>query len=208
MKTCAVENVKKNSEISGGEGSRISVIVPVHNGGAKFKRCLMGIQSARPRPDELIVVADGDAHGSGQMAEGFGIKVISIGPPPMGPAGARNVGAKAAKGDILFFVDADVEIHGDCVGSDLNLTITDRISCALVFALLVTLPLIFISKWGWGVTGFFLVLILFLNRDLYFYFMRLRGIGFLFKSILMHCFYFFYSGLAFMFGKITCKLKE
>ena len=106
-----------------GEGFRtklspsISIIVPVHNGGEKFRNCLLNILAARPEPKEIIVVADGeDSDGSGAMAERMGARVISTGPYPMGPAGARNKGARAAIGQILFFVDADVAIHGDCLG--------------------------------------------------------------------------------------------
>jgi len=67
-----------------------------------------------PPPEEIIVVADGDSDGSWRLAEEFGMQVLRI-PTPGGPGRARNLGARAAKGDILFFVDADVTIPRDAI---------------------------------------------------------------------------------------------
>jgi len=93
----------------------ISVIIPVYNGGEAFRRCLVSLAQASPQPLEVIVVADGDTDGSWQLAQDFGAKVIRV-PTSGGPAKARNLGAKAASGDILFFVDADVEVHDNTIG--------------------------------------------------------------------------------------------
>ena len=94
---------------------RFSIVIPVYNGGVSFQRCLASIQESLRSPDEIIVVSDGDTDGSWQVAEAFGATVIRL-PSPGGPARARNVGAKAAHGDILFFVDADVTLHPDTLG--------------------------------------------------------------------------------------------
>jgi len=91
-----------------------SVIIPVHNAGEKFRRCLESTQAARPQPDELIVVADGDSDGSWRVAESFGAKIIRL-PEAGGPARARNAGARAARGDVLVFFDADVEVAPDAL---------------------------------------------------------------------------------------------
>ena len=93
----------------------VSVIVPVHNGGAYFRTCLSKLAQAVPKPIEIIVVADGDSDGSWRLAKEFGAKLIRI-PESGGPARARNLGAQAAKGDILFFVDADVAVCPEAVG--------------------------------------------------------------------------------------------
>jgi GT2 family glycosyltransferase len=95
--------------------STVSVIIPVHNGGAYFRTCLSKLAQAVPRPIEIIVVADGDSDGSWRLAKEFGAKLIRI-PESGGPARARNLGAQAAKGDILFFVDADVAVCPEAVG--------------------------------------------------------------------------------------------
>jgi glycosyltransferase involved in cell wall biosynthesis len=93
----------------------VSVIIPVHNGGPYFRTCLSKLAQAVPKPIEIIVVADGESDGSWRLAKEFGAKVIRI-PECGGPARARNLGAQAAKGDILFFVDADVAICPEAVG--------------------------------------------------------------------------------------------
>jgi glycosyltransferase involved in cell wall biosynthesis len=92
----------------------ISVIIPVHNGGENFRRCLSASTEADPSPNEIIVVADGDTGGSGRLAEELGAQVLRT-PTPGGPARARNLGARIAHGDILFFVDADVTIPPDAI---------------------------------------------------------------------------------------------
>jgi len=90
----------------------ISVIIPVYNGGKNFHRCLSSLAEAIPSPDAITVVADGDTDGSWRVAEQFGARVIRI-PGPGGPARARNIGAHAAQGDILLFIDADVAVYPD-----------------------------------------------------------------------------------------------
>jgi GT2 family glycosyltransferase len=96
-------------------GLTISVIIPVHNGGSDFRRCLSSLTEAIPPLDEIIVVADGDTDGSSHLAEAFTSSVLII-PTPNGPARARNLGARSAQGDILFFVDADVAVPPDLIG--------------------------------------------------------------------------------------------
>lgn len=93
----------------------LSVVIPVHNGGEDFRVCLASLAAAVPPPSEIIVVADGDTDGSWRLAEEFGARVLRISTRG-GPAQARNLGAHAARGDILFFVDADVTIPPDAVG--------------------------------------------------------------------------------------------
>ncbi len=97
-----------------GIGCRISIVIPVHNGGENFRRCLASA-SAIASPDcEIIVVADGDSDGSWKLAEEAGMRVVRI-PESGGPARARNLGAREARGDILFFVDADVLMSPETV---------------------------------------------------------------------------------------------
>jgi GT2 family glycosyltransferase len=87
----------------------ISIVVPVYNGGSDFQKCLAALQALSPAPYEIIVVADGDTDGSRYRAEAIANQVL-INETPQGPAMARNRGAKAANGDLLFFVDADVVV--------------------------------------------------------------------------------------------------
>lgn len=100
----------------------ISVIVPVYNGAENFRKCLSSLVKADPPADEIIIVADGDTDGSCYIAKEFNSRVLRL-PLRQGPAPARNLGARIAKGDILFFIDAEVVIAPDAikkVGSAFN----------------------------------------------------------------------------------------
>jgi glycosyltransferase involved in cell wall biosynthesis len=109
----------------------ISVIIPVRNGRAYFRRCLSAIVGATPPPAEIIVVADGDTDGSWQIAEERGAKVLRL-PKAGGPARARNFGAAAAQGDILLFIDADVAIPPGILG-EIEKIFRDEPGLAAVF---------------------------------------------------------------------------
>lgn len=93
----------------------ISVIIPVYNGGPNFRKCLVSVKALLPSPIEVIVVGDGDTDGSSQLAEEFDVTVLRFSSPG-GPARARNFGASRAKGEIVFFVDADVTLPSDAIG--------------------------------------------------------------------------------------------
>ena len=94
---------------------KISVIVPVHDGGEAFRACLAGLAACAPPAHELIVVADGGSDESAGFAAAAGARVITL-PAAVGPARARNIGAAAATGDALLFVDADVVVPPGLVG--------------------------------------------------------------------------------------------
>jgi glycosyltransferase involved in cell wall biosynthesis len=93
---------------------KISVIIPVHNGGKQFARCLDSLQLCSPSPLEIIVVADGESDGSWRLALAKGHRTVLL-ERQSGPAAARNTGAKLAKGEILLFLDADVLVKPNLV---------------------------------------------------------------------------------------------
>jgi glycosyltransferase involved in cell wall biosynthesis len=77
-----------------GRVSSLSVVVPATDRPASLDRCLAAIHAATDAPDEVIVVD---------------------GPLELSAARARNTGAARATGDVIVFVDADVEIHADAL---------------------------------------------------------------------------------------------
>ncbi len=90
----------------------ISVIIPVHNAADCLGRGLARLAESRVRPLECIVVDDGSTDGSAEIARSAGARVLSTG-GRSGPARARNLGARAARGSVLFFLDSDVCVHTD-----------------------------------------------------------------------------------------------
>ncbi|MDH3314532.1 MAG: glycosyltransferase [Gammaproteobacteria bacterium] len=92
----------------------ISVIMPVYNGRAFIARSLSPLLDMLHRGEllEVIVVDDTSTDDTAVMAEAMGARVMPSG-GRLGPGGARNEAAAQAKGDILWFVDADVIVHDD-----------------------------------------------------------------------------------------------
>jgi len=70
----------------------LSAIVPATDVPSTLVRATAAVARAASPPEELIVVDD---------------------PPSLSAAQARNTGAWRARGDVLVFVDADVEVHPD-----------------------------------------------------------------------------------------------
>jgi glycosyltransferase involved in cell wall biosynthesis len=90
----------------------ISVIVPVYNSAGYLRKCLEHLRLSSFTDYECIVVDDGSTDASAEVARQFGATVLST-DRRRGPAYARNLGAKSARGEILFFIDADVCVSGN-----------------------------------------------------------------------------------------------
>jgi glycosyltransferase involved in cell wall biosynthesis len=89
----------------------LSFIVPAYNEEFELPSTLAAIKNAvgSDRPYEILVVDDASTDATVRIAEQSGAKVVSINRRQI--AAARNTGAQAAHGDILFFVDADTRIN-------------------------------------------------------------------------------------------------
>lgn len=85
----------------------ISVVVPAHNAAKTLGACLAGLERQTvPRHEyELIVVDDGSTDATREVAGQFAVRLVCQ--PKRGPAAARNLGARGARGDLLLFTDAD-----------------------------------------------------------------------------------------------------
>jgi hypothetical protein len=103
---------------------QLSVIVPAHGAAHLLPDTLGALAgSALPRADwELIVVDDASRDATAEVAEGFADQVIRLTGTPLGPGGARNIGAAGARGDWLVFIDADVRVHTDTLNRFLTAT--------------------------------------------------------------------------------------
>ncbi|MDP3742386.1 MAG: glycosyltransferase [Candidatus Micrarchaeota archaeon] len=86
----------------------LSVVVPTLNESLNIGRTLRYIRCTDPLA-ELIVVDGGSTDGTVEIAKKYANKVIVKKSKTIGAA--RNVGAKAAKGEIILFVDADTIPH-------------------------------------------------------------------------------------------------
>ncbi len=88
----------------------LSVIVPAYNCPGVLRQSLEALRASDlPRERwELIVVDDGSTDDTARLASTLADRVLSTTNGPCGPGTARNVGASAARGDVVVFIDADV----------------------------------------------------------------------------------------------------
>ena len=100
----------------------LSVIIPVYNGAKTICRCAAAVVNAHPF--EIIVVDDGSTDDTPRLVKSSPVALLTTAGPG-GPAQARNAGAAQAKGDVLVFVDADVEVHEGSLARIANLFLTN-----------------------------------------------------------------------------------
>lgn len=95
-----------------GERRAITVVMPVYNGETYLKASLPPLIAmlADGALVEVLIIDDGSTDASAAYAEGLGATVIGSG-GRKGPGAARNLAIDHARGDILWFVDADVVVH-------------------------------------------------------------------------------------------------
>jgi GT2 family glycosyltransferase len=109
----------------------VSIIVPVYNNPQDLRECLSALIASSYPVSEVIVVDDASTDDTASVARQMGVRVLRLA-KNLGPAAARNYGARHAQGDILFFVDADVAIAPDAV-SRVGELFAERPDLAAVF---------------------------------------------------------------------------
>ena len=92
---------------------KTSIIIPVYNEEKTITNCLKSLLSQSYKDFEIIIVDDGSTDDTLAKVDKIkGSKVTKIiYQEHQGPALARNKGAKEASGQILVFVDADMEFE-------------------------------------------------------------------------------------------------
>ena len=109
----------------------ISIIIPAFNE-EKYLQKLLNCIRSQTYKDYEIIIADADSKDKTiQIAKEYGCRIVRGGLPAVG----RNNGAKAAKGDILLFVDADVQFNNDFLKnaiSQLNERKIDVAGCYII----------------------------------------------------------------------------
>jgi len=86
---------------------RVSAIVAARNAAPTLARCLDALLAQATDEVELIVVDDHSTDETRAIALRYPVKLIEL-PQHAGVSAARNRGAEAARGELLFFLDADV----------------------------------------------------------------------------------------------------
>jgi len=94
----------------------VSVIIPNRNGARTIARCLQAAFASRYPDFEVIVVDDASGDRSPGIVSGFPCRQVVL-PSRRGAAGARNAGAAQARGELLFFTDADCLLREDTLAA-------------------------------------------------------------------------------------------
>ena len=90
----------------------ISVIIPTLNEFDNIEPLLGRILQCQPAPDEIVFVDDGSTDGTRERIRSFiasaPVRLIERNTPTFGLSGAVIAGARAAQGDLLVVMDADL----------------------------------------------------------------------------------------------------
>jgi glycosyltransferase involved in cell wall biosynthesis len=93
----------------------VSVIIPNHNYAKTLGECLAAVFDQTYQPLEVIVVDDGSTDDSVAVAKRFPCRLERT--ANGGVSAARNLGARLGNGEILFFLDSDIQLRPDAVAT-------------------------------------------------------------------------------------------
>lgn len=99
----------------------VSVIIPAYNAAKDVGRAIESCLRQNAAPLEILVVDDGSSDDIEGAVAGFPASVRLLRKPNGGPASARNLGAREARGDWLALLDADDEWHPEKLEQQLAL---------------------------------------------------------------------------------------
>jgi glycosyltransferase involved in cell wall biosynthesis/GT2 family glycosyltransferase len=99
------------------DAPRVSVIIPCFNYGHFLKSCLASVKAQTLKSVETLIIDDGSTDPDTlkilyHLSEG-GIKIIHQ--ENLGLSGARNTGIRHARGEYVYFLDADDILFPDCL---------------------------------------------------------------------------------------------
>lgn len=91
--------------------STISIVIPTYNEEGYIGRLLESIAAQTTKPHQVVIVDSFSKDKTYQDIKKFnGILPLTCVSAPRGIGLARNIGAQAATGDVLLFLDSDVEL--------------------------------------------------------------------------------------------------
>ena len=103
----------------------VSVIIPNYNYARYLKEAISSVQAQTYSNTEIIVVNNGSTDDSLRLLQQYGSQIILINQENLGQAGARNSGLRAAKGDLIAFLDADDFWQNDKLEKQIRLITSD-----------------------------------------------------------------------------------
>jgi glycosyltransferase involved in cell wall biosynthesis len=119
--TAAESRVPSTASDDVPHGQMVSFVVPAHNEQAAIGRTLQiihGVAQSIGRPYEIIVVDDASTDATAEISTHRHARVVSVAHRQI--AATRNSGARAARGAIIFFIDADTAVNTRVVAAALR----------------------------------------------------------------------------------------
>ena len=92
----------------------VSVIIPTHNSARYIERCLEALLTSSYSPYEVVVVDDASTDDTAELTGRYDVIRVQLS-QQSGPSAARNHFVSKTKGDILFFIDSDVQIYRNSI---------------------------------------------------------------------------------------------
>jgi glycosyltransferase involved in cell wall biosynthesis len=93
----------------------VSVIIPAYNCAAYIQAAVDSALNQSHVPDEIIVVDDGSTDGTDRVLAQYEAPVRVIRQVNAGESAARNTGLRAARGDLIAFLDGDDTFTPDSI---------------------------------------------------------------------------------------------
>jgi hypothetical protein len=93
---------------------KVSVVVPMYNDSRTIDLCLASVSTQTHPAHEIIVVDDASTDDSAARAARHACTLVRA-DQNGGPGAARNLGVRHAKGDVIFFIDADMIMYPDAI---------------------------------------------------------------------------------------------
>jgi hypothetical protein len=104
-----------------GRGARVSVLIPMRDEAHQVRDCLAAVL-AQDGVAEVLVLDDGSADGTGELARSMGVRVLTGKPLPPGWLGKpyacqQLADAADPASDVLVFLDADVRLKPGAIAA-------------------------------------------------------------------------------------------
>ena len=124
---------------------KISIIIPVYNAEKHLRQCLDSLlnQNIPMEQYEIIGISDGSRDGSLAILQEYAEKypnVIAVGKENEGVSATRNKGMDLARGEYVWFIDADDWIARDFLGNSGILELLDSQRAPLILTGCVDMP--------------------------------------------------------------------
>ncbi len=116
----------------------VSIIIPTWNEAGCLGRTLASLHTLNPPPREVVLVDGGSTDRTVAIARAYGdrLPLTVLSAPARGRSAQMNLGARAAKGEILCFLHADTLVPDDLVRVVENTLANPSVACGGFIALM------------------------------------------------------------------------